>query len=208
MSRRRFHVLAVAALLVTASGVAACSSQADDNAVVRLQNDLGSRVALAPCEDSHCHHLAGNVRNHVDPGESLPVNVDTDGVASYYRVSTDGGSTSCVRLVVHRTPERSIVPLSSAVGCSSPFHEDGASIVGTILGWAFLLGLLAAGLGTTVLVTRRAYRRVRPSHGDAASVVLAGLAGLGTFVGGWLAFDVYWLGRWVATRFRRPAPAT
>jgi hypothetical protein len=200
VSRRLFRSRAVVVLLVTASAVAACSSQADDNAVLRLKNDLGRRVALAPCNDSHCDHLAGSVRNHLDPGASLPVNVDADGVASYYRVSIDSASTRCMRLVVHRTPERSIVPLSSAVDCGSPFHEGGTGMAGTILRWAFLLGLLGVGLGTTARVTQRAYRRVRPSHGDVSSAVLASLAGFGTFVGGWLFLDVYWLGR-AAFRF-------
>lgn len=208
VNRPLLRVLAVAALFATGSTLAACQAPADDHAVVRLQNDLGTRVAVAGCKDAHCHELVGNVNHRLSPGESLPVNVDTDGVASYYRVAADGDSLSCVRLVVHRTPERSIVPLSSAVGCGSAFQAGEPGIIGSILGWAFLLVLLAAGLGITVRVTQGAYRRFRPLHGDAASVMIAGAAGLGAFVGGWLPIGLFWLGRWAARRFRPPAPAT
>jgi hypothetical protein len=203
---RSIQFLALAALLAAVTGLAACSDLPEDNAVLRLRNDLGARVTLASCEDSQCHHLAGEDRNHLAPGDSVPVNVDPEGVASYYKVWTGAGSTSCMRLVVHGAPERSIVPLSSAVACESSFPEDHTSVVEAVVGWSFLLGLFAAAVWTTVVVAPLAYQRVRRSRGRAPSTVAAVLAGLGIFMGGWLFVDAYWLIRWLTAGIRPRAP--
>ena len=104
--------------LLICLGVAACADPTESNAVINLSNDLGGRVVLAPCDDSHCHSLAGTVRNHLAPGESVPVNVSADGVPTYYSIVAESGRPArCLTLVVHKTPVNSVVPLSTSQDC-------------------------------------------------------------------------------------------
>ena len=191
--------------MMAALGVTACQSSTNDNAVLELRNDLGSRVVLA-CEDFHCHHAGGTVKNHLGPGGTLPVNVGTDGVVTYYRVAADsGGSPTCLSLAVSGSPQDSVVSLSSAVDCSRSSRvsypggavtASGASLVGTVIGWAFYLLLVFGGLASIVATTVFASRRLR-AHGvrDAALVVSTVAVAAVAFLGLWVVADLYWLGR-------------
>lgn len=104
--------------LLICLGVGACSDPSESNTVISLNNDLGVRVLVAPCDDSHCGSLAGTVRNHLSPGGTLPVNVSTDGIPTYYRVDAEaGGPARCLSLVVHDTSRQLVIPLSTSRDC-------------------------------------------------------------------------------------------
>lgn len=186
----------VALLLVCLGAISGCKVALDpteSTTVVRLQNDLGVNLRVAPCTNSGCRSLAGTVRNQLRPGEVLPANVSTDGTATYYRVDKPGGPPRCLRLAVNGTPRESTVPLSSAGDCASS-SQGGAGVLGTVVGWGLFLGVGLLGLGTTAVVTRHAYRRWRnPPLPDLRAAALAAGLGLILFAGGWILFLVYWL---------------
>jgi hypothetical protein len=191
------HLAGMALLLVCMLPMSACGTSLDpteDSAVVELQNDLGVGVRIAPCTSSDCRSLAGTVRDQLRPGAGLPVNVSTDGAATYYRVEAPGGSTRCLRLMTHGRPRRSTIPLSSAGDCASSTHGR-ESVLGAILGWVLFLGIGALGLGTTFVVARGVYLRWRtPPLPDSRAAALAIGLGVVLFCGGWIIYLIYWLG--------------
>jgi cytochrome bd-type quinol oxidase subunit 1 len=69
------------------------------------------------------------------------------------------------------------------------------STAGSVLGVLLYLVLVAIGLGSTVLATVFAYRRLvnRGMHGASLIVVTTGACIL-LFLGLWLVFDIWWVG--------------
>lgn len=197
----------------------ACQASTSDNAVLQLRNDTGSRVVLTACEDFHCHHAGGSVKDHLAPGETLPVNVATDGVVTYYRLDPEsGGPSTCLSLAVTGSQQGGEVALSSATDCRQPSRvalpagttaAAGQSLVSTVIGWAFYLLLVLFGLASVVATTVFAYRRLR-AHGlrDAALLIVTAVVAGAAFLGLWVVADVYFLGRAVLRLFHRATPRT
>jgi hypothetical protein len=205
------RLLVVGALVVVALGLAGCqvvSDPTENEAVLHLQNDLDVRVQLSPCEDSSCRSLAGSVRSQVAPGGSLPVNVSSEGVATYYRVDERGEPARCLRLMVKGTPRESTVPLSSAAACSST-SQSGTGLVGDVAAWGLVFGVGLAGLAISGVATRHAYVRLRGVPRAARwAVPVAVIVGLAMFVGGWLIVALYRLARrssWLLRMTVRPS---
>jgi hypothetical protein len=196
ISARRLGAIALfLACLGAMSGCKVALDPTEGNTVVRLQNDLGVSVRLAPCTSAGCRSLAGTVRDQLRPGAVLPANVSTDGAATYYRVEEPGGSARCLRLTAHDESGQSTVLLSSAGDCAAASH-GGTSVLGAIVGWGLFLGVGGLGLGTTAVVTRDAYRRWRtPPLPDHRAAARAAGVGLVLFVGGWIIYLIYCLGQ-------------
>lgn len=114
---RRAALILVGVGLV--SVLAGCTGDPTEGiTVVTLQNDLGSGVTLTACDDAACHSIASTVNNHLAPNQTMPANVSTDGVATYYRITADsGGPTRCLALVAKGQLKQKTVPLSSAQTC-------------------------------------------------------------------------------------------
>ncbi len=71
-----------------------------------------------------------------------------------------------------------------------------ASTLGSVPGVLFYLALVAFGLGSIVLGTVFVYRRlVRRGVRGASLVMFTTGAGILLFLGLWLVFDIWWLGR-------------
>lgn len=195
----------VALLLVALTAIAGCRPSPPDVTALQLQNDLGVGVRTAPCNDSACHSLAGTVRYTLSPGDVLPVNVSTEGVATYYRVEAASGPRRCLRLVAHGEPRESTVLLSSAGVCTAS-SQGGTSLAGAILGWGLFVGIAALGLLMTAVGAAATYRHQRASgSSDHAAAAVATGVGFVLFIGGWIFYLVYWLIRRVQRRAEVPA---
>jgi len=108
------------AVLTACAGTAACTDPTESNVVLSLRNDLSFRVVVSPCGDARCHRLAGTVRNHMAPGDNLPVNVSADRVPTYYSVLAEsGGPARCLTVAVSTKPVDPVVRLSAAQDCES-----------------------------------------------------------------------------------------
>lgn len=219
--RSRHRVAAVAVLLIAiAAAVAACGYQGDTVAVVRLRNDLGERVAVDPCGDFHCRHVVGSVREHLQPGGTLSVNVSAEGPPTHYRVLGSGETPRCLSLDERDPGKRAVVQLSAAVGCAQPSRHAlpsdavvkegvGKPLAQAAIGWAFYLLIVGVGVASIVLVIVRGYRHLRNRNVTGSSLALSTVAiGVGAFLGAWVVMDLYWLARGASRILHRPVPAT
>jgi hypothetical protein len=69
-----------------------------------------------------------------------------------------------------------------------------ATLVANLFAWALVIGIAAAGMVITVLGTARTYRTMkRDGRSTGASTVVASLAAVVLFLGGWLFLGLYWL---------------
>jgi len=81
------------------------------------------------------------------------------------------------------------------------------SVLNTVLGFALYLAIVAIGWGSMVASTIFVHRRLK-THGIAGGTLtlITVVAGIGSFLGLWLIFDLYWIGRsFVRLIRRRPA---
>jgi hypothetical protein len=210
VARGSSRLLAILGILLTIDITTACAraivDPAEPNAVLTLKNDLNVSVVLVPCEDSQCHKLAGSVRNSVASGDTLPVNVSTDGVPMYYRVvAGSGGTAGCLALVVNKTPEKRIVPLSAAIDCRSvPHSPPSQSMLSVIIGWSLFVLVATIGILTSAIVTIRVYRNLRTrGFARAIATFLGALMAVVSFLGLWTVVLAYWLLRAAVQLSRR-----
>ena len=80
--------------------------------------------------------------------------------------------------------------------------------LGVALAWLAFVGIGGVGLVVTYLVTRAGWRRLRQrGAGDGTALLATGLVFVLTFLGGWLLVLIYWSGRKLYARLRRPRRA-
>ncbi len=216
-ARRRALALAglVGVLLLT--GCAASSGgSADGVGASRLRNDLGVSATVAICADAACAHLPSTVKNRLEPGASLPVNVAVD-VDQYYIVEVAGAPARCLRVPAHPDSSEPTVALSAAIACVPPVRAGSAETAARsaygVLKWLALVPLFAASCALwwiIGIVTRDAYRFIRRrSAGRIGSVAAVALCAAALLLGGWLLALPYWVGkqlRQVITKWRQSRP--
>jgi hypothetical protein len=79
----------------------------------------------------------------------------------------------------------------------------------TVVGVLLYLSLVAIGLASTVLATVTIHRRLSDSGKDERTRVLGTVgAGVVCFLGGWIFFDIYWLGSRMLRLLRSSANGT
>jgi hypothetical protein len=196
VTRDTSRMLGMLGILSIISITMACARAIEPNFVLTLKNDLSTRVVLSPCEDAQCHELAGSVQNSVSPGDTLLVNVSTEGVPSYYRVVTEQSETAgCLMLVLNETSQERIVPLSMAVDCRSIRPSlPSQSLFNVIIGWLFFFLIAVIGISISAVITIRAYRNLRGrGFTPAFATLLAAIVAVVAFLGLWEVALVYWL---------------
>jgi hypothetical protein len=109
------------AVVVTMLGLTAvvggCSLDPTESVTsLTVKNDLGYGVSLTACDDAACHSLPSTVNDHLAADQTMSVNVSSEGVPTYYRVTADsGGPSRCLALVAKN--EQQPVLLSSSHLC-------------------------------------------------------------------------------------------
>lgn len=77
------------------------------------------------------------------------------------------------------------------------------STVDTVAGLLFYLALVAVAMGSIVAATVFVHRRLSErGYGDAPLAWFTIGAAVVAFLGGWLIFDIYWIGRTIVRSLR------
>jgi hypothetical protein len=210
-SNRRFHPLVVVvAVLGVLLFVAALILQGvthtsldptEDTFAVVLHNDTAGTVVVKQC-DSSCDSF--HDKDRLLPGGSVRVNTSSDGIANWWVVTAQNGSTlGCLPLRYDHKVTGSVVNVSERTACPAEGSGSDSGLLGTIASIALLILLAGIGLASTVfaVIEAHGWMLARGLRGIPA-VAMTLLAALVAFIGGWLVFDLYVVIR-VGWRFLR-----
>jgi hypothetical protein len=203
---RASRVLAAAfALLATLVALTPELASADGVVLVSVVNDTTRRVVVEQC-DVTCAETHDNA--YLAPGQTWKVNASDENIDEYIEVvDATQPRTACLDLKYPNPRPTATVYVSRAVGGSCPMGSvvttpATAVALAVWIGGSFVILVFCMVGGVRVF-----YRLRARGWRDLTGILVATLAVLGLFMGGWLGYLPYLAVRWVQKKRRGTSPA-
>jgi hypothetical protein len=195
--------------LLTIIGLSGCQSGESfqpDSASIVLRNDESTNVVVTACTDARCEHQAPTRERGLAPGDVLPVNLSTDDVPSYYRISEAKRTSRCLTLSLAENPANSVVPVSSARDCSIATEQGAAEWFSSVLAWILFIGIGVIGIASTAWIVMRTWMWLRGRVKVGWTLLMTIAVACVSLAGAWLVIDLvalghrgfFWIRRWRA----------